>query len=534
MPVRSNRRLLIWVGLLIFALALIAPQGIGRARAASDQPVMAFYYPWYEISDWSYNKMSDVAAPTYSGGDDKVLLRHIQQADDAGIDALICTWYGPNEDRLNRRCRRLLQLVEQSGRGIKVAIIPDQSAAFDGGMRTVDGLAGAIDVVRRDFMGSPAYFRFQGKPALYFFNPPSLGGVDAWRQLRDQADPNHDQYWFGGTDTFGYLDVYDALYYFDISWEGRPGAAMASYGGRLDRYNQGHPGANKPFIGTVMPGYDDIKARNGHQRDRANGDYYRGTWQTVIDHNAAGVILTSFNEFFEGSHIEPSEQYGDLYLKLTKEQSDRYHSAQPAPAPTPTIAPAPSGDCHFFSETGHSVCGRILQYWNENGGLPVFGFPIADQTSQQVEGKPLQLQWFERNRLELHPENARPYDVLLGRLGADSLAAQKRDWNTFGKVGSAQEHYFAATGHAIGPQFWGYWSRHGLEFDGQAGASFNESLALFGLPLSEPVIETNPTDGKQYLTQHFERARFEYHPENAGTPYDVLLGLLGRELTGTK
>ena len=55
------------------------------------------------------------------------------------------------------------------------------------------------------------------------------------------------------------------------------------------------------------------------------------------------------------------------------------------------------------------------------------GFPVAEQTSQQVEGKPLQLQWFERNRLELHPENARPYDVLLGRLGADSLAAQKRD-----------------------------------------------------------------------------------------------------------
>ena len=170
MPVRSNRRPLIWVGLLIFALALIAPQGAGRARAASDQPVMAFYYPWYEMSDWSYNKMSDVAAPKYSGGDDKVLLRHIQQADDAGIDALICTWYGPNEDRLNKRCRRLLQLVEQSGRGIKVAIIPDQSAAFDGGMRTVDGLAGAINVLRRDFMSSPAYFRFQGRPALYFFN----------------------------------------------------------------------------------------------------------------------------------------------------------------------------------------------------------------------------------------------------------------------------------------------------------------------------------------------------------------------------
>ena len=96
---------------------------------------------------------------------------------------------------------------------------------------------------------------------------------------------------------------------------------------------------------------------------------------------------------------------------------------------------------------------------------------------------------------------------------------------------AGQQRFLAGV---LGPQFWGYWSRHGLEFDGQAGASFNESLALFGLPLSEPVIETNPTDGKQYLTQHFERARFEFHPENAGTDYEVLLGLLGRELTGTK
>jgi hypothetical protein len=534
MLIRSDRRPLILLGLLLFAFALATPGSTVTAQAASDRPVMAFYYPWYEMSDWSYARMSDVASPKYSGGDETTLLRHIQQVDDAGVDALICTWYGPTEERLNKRCRQLLQLVEQSGRGIKVAIIPDQSAAFDGGMRTVDGLAGALDVLRRDFFASPAYFRFQGKPALYFFNPPSLGGVDAWRQLRDRADPNRDTYWFGGTDNFGYLDVYDALYYFDITWESRPGAAMASYAGRLDRYNQSHPGANKPFVATVMPGYDDIKVRNGHRRDRANGDYYRGTWQTAIDRNASAVILTSFNEFFEGSHIEPSEQYGDLYLKLTKEQSDRYHSAQAAAAPAPAPAPAPSGDCRLFPETGYQVCGRILQYWNENGGLPVFGFPIAAQTSQQVEGATLQLQWFERNRLELHPENSRPYDVLLGRLGADSLVAQKRDWQTFGKVGPDREHFFAETGHAIGPQFWGYWSSHGLEFDGRPGTSFNESLALFGLPLSEPVLEKNPTDGKEYLTQHFERARFEYHPENAGTQYEVLLGLLGRELTGTK
>ena len=531
MLLRSRRRAPVWALLLVFALALVAPGGAGHAQAGSDRPVMAFYYPWYEMSDWSYDRMSDVAAPKYNGGDDNALRRHIQQAADAGIDALICTWYGPNEERLNKRCRRLLQLAEQSGRDLKVAIIPDQSAAFDGGMRTVDGLARAIDVVRRDFMASPAYFRFQGKPALFFFNPPSLGDVGTWQALRDRADPNRDTYWFGGTDNFGYLDVYDALYYFDISWEARPGAAMASYAGRLDRYNQSH-GTQKPFIGTVMPGYNDLKVRGGHARDRANGDYYRGTWQTAIDRNAAAVVLTSFNEFFEGSHIEPSEQYGDTYLRLTKELSDRYRGGQGAPAPGP--APAPVGNCRLFPETGHQVCGRLLEYWDQNGGLPVFGYPIGDQTAEQVEGKTVQAQLFEHNRLELHPENGRPYDVLLGRLGVGSLGVQGRDWTMFAKANPGAPHYFAETGHAIAPQFWGYWSSHGLEFDGQGGASFNESLALFGFPVSEATMETNPTDGRPYLTQHFERARFEYHPENAGTPYEVLLGLLGRELTGNR
>ncbi len=75
-------------------------------------------------------------------------------------------------------------------------------------------------------------------------------------------------------------------------------------------------------------------------------------------------------------------------------------------------------DRHCFPETGFCIAGRIRAFWEQNGGLPVFGFPIAPQQEQVIEGQPFQVQWFERNRLELHPENAPPYDVLLGRLGA--------------------------------------------------------------------------------------------------------------------
>lgn len=485
----------------------ITSSGASPVQTAT-RPVMAFYYPWYEPSDWSYARMSDLPVPTYSGGDEAALRRHIQQADDAGIDALICTWYGPNEGRLNQRCQRLMQLVQESGRDLRVAIIPDQSAAFDPAMRTVEGLAGALDTLRREFMTSPVYFTFRGKPAVFWFNPPSLGDPTTWRHLRDRADPNRDQFWFGGTDNFGYMDAYDTLYYYDITWESAPGAAMASYAWRLDSFNASR-GENRPFIGTVMPGYDDLRVRpDGHRRDRADGDYYRGTWQTVIDRDADAVVLTSFNEFFEGTHIEPSERYGDLYLRLTREGSDRYRGIH-SPSPPPTE------ECRFFAETNQQVCGRFLAYWEAHGGLAVNGLPLSGERHERLEDdEDYVVQYFERVRLEWHPENAPPYDVLLGQFGRRILAGISGAPTA--PVGPRDGYvHFDVTGHNVRPQFMAYWNANG-------------GLAQFGYPLSEEFTEVLE-DGKPYTVQYFERARFEWHPDN-DPPYDVLLGQFGRRI----
>jgi hypothetical protein len=183
-----------------------------------------------------------------------------------------------------------------------------------------------------------------------------------------------------------------------------------------------------------------------------------------------------------------------------------------------------------FAETGHCISGRIREFWEGNGGLPVFGLPIAPQREEQIEGRPFQAQWFERNRLELHPENARPYDVLLGRLGVDRLAAQGRDWFAFAKSEpQAGCRFFPETGHNICGAILAAWRASGLELDGRRGKSETENLALFGLPVSEAQTET--IEGREYTVQWFERARFELHPENQ-PPYDVLLGLLGNEVHG--
>ncbi len=185
-------------------------------------------------------------------------------------------------------------------------------------------------------------------------------------------------------------------------------------------------------------------------------------------------------------------------------------------------------DERCFDATDHCIAGRIGEYWEQNGGLPVFGLPITPQQQESIEGQTLELQWFERNRLERHPENQPPYDVLLGRLGVDVLEQQGRDWQTFPKE-QPQEgcRYFEETQFNVCGDILEAWRANGLEFDGQPGKSEAESLALFGLPISPAQPEE--IQGQEFTVQWFERARFELHPENQ-PPYHVLLGLLGNEI----
>ncbi|NJP05739.1 MAG: hypothetical protein HC837_09020 [Chloroflexaceae bacterium] len=192
----------------------------------------------------------------------------------------------------------------------------------------------------------------------------------------------------------------------------------------------------------------------------------------------------------------------------------------------PTLA---QSDERCFEATGYCISGRLRAFWEASDGLRVFGLPLSPQQTETIEGWPVQVQWFERNRLELHPDQPPPYDVLLGRLGNDCLAQQNRDWFTFPQS-TPQDgcQFFAATGQRVCAPFLEAWRANGIELDGQPGFSEVENLALFGLPISQPITETL-SDGNAYQVQWFERARFEYHPEQ-DPAFQVLFGLLGHEV----
>lgn len=180
----------------------------------------------------------------------------------------------------------------------------------------------------------------------------------------------------------------------------------------------------------------------------------------------------------------------------------------------------------YFAPSGFHVSERtgFLSFWRKNGGVLVFGYPIS---GEMVENGRI-VQYFERARFEYHPEHlGTDSQVMLSLLGSEVTGG--RDFPdgqpTEGRI------YFAETRQTLGGKFLKFWEKRG-------------GLRVFGFPISEPIEEISPIDGQVRITQYFERARFEYHPEDMpsfyrqmeqangvtlATLHEVQLGDLGRQ-----
>jgi hypothetical protein len=198
--------------------------------------------------------------------------------------------------------------------------------------------------------------------------------------------------------------------------------------------------------------------------------------------------------------------------------------------PTARI-PGGAGGARYFVVTGHSLSGRFLAYYESHGlelgdpgfspreSLALFGYPVSEPFMEvnPDTGEVLEVQYFERARMEYHPDNPDPYKVLLGRLGSLTLLGQGRAYEPPPEAPPGPDcNRYVETGYHLCPPFRAFWEGNG-------------GLPVFGFPITQARDELNPTDGQRYLTQWFERERMEHHPDLRGTPYEVLLGLLAAE-----
>lgn len=350
--------------------------------------------------------------------------------------------------------------------------------------------------------------------------------------------------WGGAYDYGALADLNDYMvvmaYDFTPAGSETPGAvAPIDWVASTLRYATSKIPAGRLFLGVPFYGYDwntddgppassvsHAMAMELAARPEAVGGYSldsEAPWLRYTDDAGKKHEVWYENSYSLEAKLELARDYelaGFAAWRIGHEDPDNWRLIASLETPaTPAKSGASTGSAWFFPETRHWLTDEFLTYWLENGGLARFGYP---RTERFVEFDPLvgqsyAVQYFERARFEHHPEFAgSEYEVLLGHIGRWALAQRGLDPGATAGP-QAGSRYHPETGHNLGGAFLEHWEAQG-------------GLFSFGYPVSEEVRETNPEDGQTYTVQYFERARFEYHPEHAGTSAEVLLGLLGNEM----
>jgi len=325
------------------------------AGAQGQRLVLAFYYAWYDTTTWQ-KPLPDQPAQSYVSTNPAAIERHVLWARQAGIDGFVQSWYGPQVENNQTETNFAALLDVAAQHGFAAAVDLEVTSPF---FHSEADIVAALQHLLTVHASHPAYLRVGGRPVVFFWRQDRYP-VQSWQAIRDQVDPQRASVWIAEGVSLNYLGPFDGNHLYSVAWDPEPEGTLRRWGGRVRDWNVEH-GTARYWVATVMPGYDDLVTGRADSfvRDRTGGVYYRRCWDGAIQSEADWVIITSFNEWMEGTQIEPSVGYGEFYLDLTRELAGLYRAGgpplqegeptavlsptdtpPPSPTPTPAVTPA--------------------------------------------------------------------------------------------------------------------------------------------------------------------------------------------------
>lgn len=338
---------------LMMAAALWSTPAAPAAGQSAERLVLAFYYTWFDEHSWDPARLPDLPTTPYVSRERAVMARHIEQAKAAGIDAFVVSWYGPRVENNQTETNFRAMLDEAAGRGFRLALDVEVTSPFFAGPADVQA---ALQALLATHARHPAYLKVDGKPVIFFWRQQRFD-LGTWTAIRAAVDGGHNSLWIEEGADVGMLSVFDGHHLYKVIWNPPTDLAYtANKFGRLVRNAAANLVAPKVYVATVMPGWDDRKLGRGDSFGigREGGAVYERSWQAAIGSAPDWIIITSFNEWPEGTYIEPSQAYGNRYLELTTKWAATFKTAAlparsaagesvVAATPRPTaIAPTPA------------------------------------------------------------------------------------------------------------------------------------------------------------------------------------------------
>ena len=346
------------LGIAVLSLfGLLASTFTANAQDESDSTpairIMVHYMPWYQAKpyagNWGWHWTMDHFNPDVVDDDDRrsiashfyplvgpydsrdpdLLEYHTLLMKVAGIDGVIVDWYGTSSlfdyPLIHDATERLFEAVRTAG--LSFAICYEDQTVSNlinyGSITPGQAIQHAQDdmtFVRDVWTSDPAYLRLDGAPVILNFGPQYFTSASAWQQIFSV---------FAEEPAFFTLDTrLDPVAAGAFAW---PPMHMSSGGTLsrtvLDRYLNlfyAHGTLEWPsFVGGAFPGFHDIYAEAGGTSygflSAQNGQTFDRTLQRALDAGAPIVQIVTWNDFGEGTNVEPTREYGYDYLARIQE-----------------------------------------------------------------------------------------------------------------------------------------------------------------------------------------------------------------------
>lgn len=356
---------------ILFSIIYLSSSGqTDNDTSQANYRIHTFYYSWYgnpendgEYHHWNHNVVPHWTdstwnnAGSYPGGDDiganyypqlgcyssndpATIGLHMQQIRDAGIGVIAISWWG-QDSFSDKSLRTYLDTAHQYGLKLAFHIEPIY--------QTVEQFKGILEYIVVNYSEHPAMYKLNGKPFYYLYNSYKLN-YQKWRSLLhpDSAasirntplDGIFISLWTLRRDgEFALVSGFDGFYTYYATDGFHFGSTASNW-----KYMSDFARKNDLiFVPCVGPGYIDTRIRPWNKRNtrfRERGHYYERMFMRAADADPDFIGITSFNEWHEGTQIEPAipkeipsytyEDYGTdtdplFYIIKTRELINKYY-----------------------------------------------------------------------------------------------------------------------------------------------------------------------------------------------------------------
>ena len=355
--------------LLALVFGVLACNQVDTNQYPTNSNVHTFYYNWYgnpnhddryyhwnhEIlphwSDTSWNNAGsfpggdDIGANfypqlgNYSSNDSSVIAQHMEMMARAGIGVFVLSWWGKNSYE-DRSVKTYLDIADDYNLQVAFHIEPFYINAEE----FIEQLIYLVD----SYGKHPALYTYQGMPFYYVYDSYKLDIVEWQKLLTDDGALSIRNTKYDGTFIGLWVEKDEQAFFQSTGFDGYYTYFASDgfvYGSTSSNWNTLSTFAKENdliFIPCVGPGYIDTRIRpwnSQNTKEREKGAYYERMFTKALESNPDFIGITSFNEWHEGTQIEPAisksingytyEDYGAktdpwFYIDKTRELLDRF------------------------------------------------------------------------------------------------------------------------------------------------------------------------------------------------------------------